>query len=75
MRKDAVRMTEPDHEQRTSFLLRTPSLKAAGCCVGPVVVIARSRVVICILHCCMALGHLQMANIERLVNDRLAPGD
>ena len=75
MGKDVVRKTESDHEQRTSFLLRTPSLKAAGCSVDPVVVIARCRVVMCILHCCMALGRLQMANIERLANDRLAPGD
>ena len=29
----------------------------------------------CILHCYIALGRLQMANIERLANDRLAPGD
>ena len=70
-----VRTTQSDHEQRTSFLLGTPSLKAAGYSVDPVVVIARYRVVMCILHCCMALGRLQMANIERLANDRLAPGD
>ena len=38
-------------------------------------VIARCRGVMCILHCCMALGRLQMANIERWANDRLAPGD
>ena len=33
------------------------------------------RVVMCILHCCMALGQLQMANIEQLANDHLAPDD
>ena len=38
-------------------------------------VIARCRVVMCILHCCMALGRLPMANIKQLANDRLAPGD
>ena len=75
MGKDVVRTTESDHAQRTSFLFGTPSLKAAGCYVDPVVVIARCRVVISILHCCMALGRLQMANIERLADDRLAPGD
>ena len=75
MGKDVVRTTESDHEQRTFFFLGTPSLKAAGCSVYPMVVIVRCRVVVCILHCCMALGHLQMANIERLANDRFAPGD
>ena len=55
--KDVVRTTESDHTQRTSFLLGTPALKAAGCSVEPVVVIARCRVVMCILHCCMAMGH------------------
>ena len=73
--KDVVRTTESDHEQRTSFLLGTPSLKVAGYSVDPVVFIVRPRVVMCILHCCMALGRLQMANIERLANDWLAPGD
>ena len=75
MGKDVVWTFESDHEQRTSFLLGTPSLKAAGCSVDPVVVIARCRVVMCILLCCMALGRLQMANIEQLANDRLSPGD
>ena len=58
MGKDAVRTTESDHEQRTSFLLGTPSLKAASCSVDPVVVMARCRVVMCSLHCCMAIGRL-----------------
>ena len=75
MGKDVVRTTESNHEPQTSFLLGTPSLKAASCSVDPVVVIARCRVVMCNLHFCMALGCLQMANIERLANDRLAPGD
>ena len=56
-------------------MLGTPSLKAAGCAVDPVVVVARCGVVMCILHCCMALGRMQMANIERLAYDRLVPGD
>ena len=73
--KDVVRTTESDHAQRTSFLLGTPSLKAAGCSVEPVVGIARCRVVMCILHCCMAMGRLQMTNIERLAAVRLAGGD
>ena len=73
--KDVVRTTESDHAQRTSFLLGTPSLKAAGCSVEPVVVIARCRVVMCILHCCMAMDRLQMTNIERLAAERLAGGD
>ena len=73
--KDVVRTTKWDHAQQQSFLLGTPSLKAAGCLMDPVVVIARYRVVMCILQCCMAMGRLQMANIERLINDRLAPGD
>ena len=75
MNKDVVRTTESDHEQRTSFLSGTPSLEAAGYSVDPVVVIARCRVVMCILHRCMVLERLQMANVERLANDRFAPGD
>ena len=63
MGKDVVRTTESDKEQPTSFLLATPSLKAAGCFPDPVVVIARYRVVMCILQCCIALGRLQMANV------------
>ena len=73
--KDVVRTTESDHAQRTCFLLGTPALKAAGCSVKPVVVIARCRVVMCILQCCMAMGRLQMTNIERLAAERLAGGD
>ena len=73
--EDLVRTTESDHEQRKSFLLGAPSLKAAGCSVDTVVVMVRCRVIMCILHCCMALGRLQMANIEQLANDRLAPAD
>ena len=73
--KDVVRTTESDHAQRTSFLMGTPSLKAAGFSVEPVVVIARCRVVMCILHCCMVMGRLQMTNIERLAAQRLAGGD
>ena len=73
MGKDVVRATESDHEQGKFVLLGTPSLKAARCSVDPVVVIAGYRVVMCILHCCMALGQLQMANIEQLANDELAP--
>ena len=72
--KDVVRTTESDHARQTSFLLGTPSLKAAGCSVEPVVVIARCRVVMCILHYCMALGRLQMTNIEQLAAERLAGG-
>ena len=75
MGKDVVKTTKSDHEKRTSFFLATPSLKAAGCSVDPVVIIARCRVVMCILHRYMALGWLQMANIEWLANDQLAPGD
>ena len=41
----------------------------------PVVVIARCRVVMCILPRCMAMGRLQMTNIERSASERLAGGD
>ena len=70
-----VGTTASDHEQRTCFLLGTPSLKAARCSVDPAVAMARPRIDMCILHCCMALGRLQMANIERPAHDLLAPGD
>ena len=53
MGKDVVRTTESDHEQRTSFLLGTPSLKAAGCSGDLVVVIVRCRdghVLFALLH-------------------------
>ena len=56
MGKDVVRTTDSDHEQRTSFFLGTPSLKVAGCSVDPEVVIARSRVAICILPCWKHIG-------------------
>ena len=58
MGKDVVPTTESDHEQQTSFLSETPSVRAAGCPVDPVVVIARCPVIMCILHCCMAIGGL-----------------
>ena len=58
MGKDVVRTTESDHEQRTFVLLGTPSLEAASCSLDLVVVIARCRVVMCILHCYLALNHL-----------------
>ena len=67
--------TESYHEHRTSSLLGTPSLKAAGYSWDPLVFIARCRLVMCILHCCMALGRQQMANIRQLANDQLSPGD
>ena len=75
MGKDVIRTTKSDHEHRTSFLLGTLSLKAAGCSVDLVVVIAHCGVVMRISNCCMALGRLQMTNIERLANVRLAPVD
>ena len=50
MGKGVARTTESNHEQRTSFWIGTPSLKVAGCSVDLVVVIARCRVVMCILQ-------------------------
>ena len=58
-----MRTTESNHEQGTFVLLGTPSLEAASCSLDLVVVIARCRVVMCILHCYMALGHLQMPTL------------
>ena len=41
--------------------------------MDPVVVIARRQVVICILHCCMALGRLPIGNTQRFANNGLPP--
>ena len=73
--KTVVRTTELHHEQRTSFLLGTPSHNASGCSVDQVAVIARCRAVRHTVHCCMALRGLEMANVQRFAKDPLAPGD
>ena len=45
------------------------SLENGGCIGDPHIVVDRCRVFLCILHCCMAIGRLQVAFIEtRLVD-------
>ena len=45
------------------------SLENGGCIVDPHIVVDRCMVFLCILHCCMAIGRLQVAFIEtRLVD-------
>ena len=51
------------------FQVTRKSLDAAGCTGEPLLVIARNRVFLCILHCCMAFGRLFMAFLEAQVGN------
>ena len=60
-----------DHEAgaRHQYQVTGQSLDNGGCIAGPHMVVDRCCVFLCILHCCMAVGRLQVAFVEaRLVS-------
>ena len=54
-----------------SYLMTRKSLDAARCTGEPLQVIARNRVFLCILHCCIAFRRLFVAFLEAQVGNHL----
>ena len=52
------RTMEGDEANYTAFLLRTPSMQAAGCSTQRILKLPRAWVVLCILHLTMVMGRL-----------------
>ena len=65
----ARRTTRSDANNHRHYLMTRKSLDAAGCTGEPLLVIARNRVFLCILHCCMAFGRLFVALMEAQVGN------
>ena len=65
----ARRTTRSDANNHRRYLKTRKSLDAAGCTGDPLLVIARNRVFLCILHCCMAFGRLFVAFLEAQVGN------
>ena len=65
-RGDTVRRSmESDALHHSAFQAGTRSLAAAGCSTTPILKVPRSHVLICILHCVMAVGRLVAGYISR----------
>ena len=65
----ARRTTRSDANNHRRYLVTRKRLDAAGCTGEPLLVIARNRVFLCILHCCMALRRLFVAFLEAQVGN------
>ena len=65
----ARRTMRLDANNHRRYLMTRKSLDAAGCTGEPRLVIARNRVFLCILHCCMAFGRLFVAFLEAQVGN------
>ena len=65
----ARRTTQSNANNHRSYLVTRKSFDAAGCTGQPLLVIARNRVFLCILHFCMAFGRLFVANLEAQVGN------
>ena len=63
------RTTRSDENNHRRYLMTRKNLDAAGCTGEPLLVIARNRVFLCILHCCMAFGRLFVAFLEAQVGN------
>ena len=60
----ARRTTQSDANHHRRYQVNRKSLDAAGCTGEPLLVIARNRVFLCILHYCIAFGSLFVAFLE-----------
>ena len=65
----ARRTTQSDANKHRRYQVTPKSLDAARCTTEPLLVIARNRVFLCILHCCMAFGRLFVAFLEAQVGN------
>ena len=65
----ARRTTRSDANNHRRYMMTRKSLDAAGCTGEPLLVIARNRVFLCILHCCMAFRRLFLAFLEAEVGN------
>ena len=65
----ARRTTRSDANNHRRYLMTRKCLAAAGCTGEPLLVIARNRVFLCILHCYMAFGRLFVAFVEAEVGN------
>ena len=65
----ARRTMQSDATNHRRYRVTGKILDAAGCTGEPLLVIARNRVFLCILHCCMAFGRLFVAFLEAQVGN------
>ena len=65
----ARRTTRSNANNHRRNLMPRKSLDAVGCTGEPLLVIARNRVFLCILHCCMAFGRLFVGFLEAQVGN------
>ena len=65
----AWRTTRSDANNHRRYVMTRTSLDAARCTSELLLVIARNRVFLCILHCCLAFGRLFVAFLEAQVKN------
>ena len=65
----ARRTTRSDANNHRRYLMTRKSLDATGCTGELLLVVAKNRVFLCILHCCMAFGRLFVAFLEAQVGN------
>ena len=61
--------THLDATNHRRYQVTRKILDAAGCTGEPLLVIARNRLFLCILHCCMAFGRLFVGFLEAQVGN------
>ena len=69
LRVDVRRTLAAEAEARRQYQLTGRSLENGGCIGEPHLQVERCLVFLCILHCCMAMGRLQVAFIEARLED------
>ena len=70
----ARRTTESDATNHRWYRMTGKSLDAVGCTGELLLVVAKNRVFLCILHCCMAFGGLFVAFVEAQVGNHPLEG-
>ena len=61
---DVRRTLDNEADARLQYQVTGRSLDNGGCIAEPHIVVDRCWVFLCILHCCMAIGRLQVAFVE-----------
>ena len=64
LRVHVRRTVDDDAAARHQYHVTGRSLDNGGCIAEPHIVVDRCWVFLCILHCCMAIGHLQLDFVE-----------
>ena len=64
LRVDVCRTLDAEAATRPQYQETGRSLDNGGCIADPHIVVDRCLLFLCILHCCMAIGHLQVAFVQ-----------